>query len=270
MAPDTVTRVDNESRSGEAGVQSDSVEPDGESDSPRLLTDGGEEEEEEEQEEQEEENDDETEESVDTDEENEEAVEPDDGEEEDSDDEEEEEDEEAEEEDEGEVDDEDRDAAVSDEGTRVLHLNLDGLFLDLLGLEVDLNEIRLNITAIPGDGKLVGNLLSAVSGLIDSSPASMLNSIKESLFGLFGSDGDEEGEGKTSRISDALSSVGERVRNAFMNAIQQLPLEEILAGVIRELVSQLLDKPKSALEDDGEEEDSSEDDEGDAESGDEE
>jgi hypothetical protein len=39
--------------------------------------------------------------------------------------------------------------------------------LNLLGLVVDLNTVALNITAIPGAGKLPGNLLCAVANLLN-------------------------------------------------------------------------------------------------------
>ncbi|RRJ31563.1 hypothetical protein [Halocatena pleomorpha] len=59
------------------------------------------------------------------------------------------------------------DEAEDEAETRVLHLDLEGLFLDLLGLEVDLDEVVLDITAVSGPENLLGNLLSAVAGLLD-------------------------------------------------------------------------------------------------------
>jgi len=49
----------------------------------------------------------------------------------------------------------------------VLHLVLGPLDLNLLGLAVHLNTVVLDITAIPGAGNLLGNLLCAVVGLLD-------------------------------------------------------------------------------------------------------
>lgn len=49
----------------------------------------------------------------------------------------------------------------------VLNLVLGPLHLDLLGLNVDLNQVVLNITSQTGAGNLVGNLLCAVTGLLD-------------------------------------------------------------------------------------------------------
>jgi hypothetical protein len=52
-------------------------------------------------------------------------------------------------------------------GCQILDLVLGPLHLDLLGLVVDLNQVHLNITAVPGPGNLLGNLLCAVAHLLD-------------------------------------------------------------------------------------------------------
>ena len=49
----------------------------------------------------------------------------------------------------------------------ILHLDLGPLDLNLLGLHVHLNEVILDIEAIPGPGNLLGNLLCAVAHLLD-------------------------------------------------------------------------------------------------------
>jgi len=49
----------------------------------------------------------------------------------------------------------------------ILNLVLGPLDLNLLGLHVTLNRVRLHIEAIPGPGNLLGNLLCAVAGLLD-------------------------------------------------------------------------------------------------------
>ena len=49
----------------------------------------------------------------------------------------------------------------------ILILDLGPIHLDLLGLVVDLDEIHLDIHAVPGAGNLLGNLLCAVAGLLD-------------------------------------------------------------------------------------------------------
>ena len=49
----------------------------------------------------------------------------------------------------------------------ILTLDLGPIFLDLLGLQVDLSPILLEIRAVPGPGNLLGNLLCALAGLLD-------------------------------------------------------------------------------------------------------
>lgn len=57
-------------------------------------------------------------------------------------------------------------AQVND-GCSILALDLGPLHLDLLGLVIDLEPVVLDITAVPGAGNLLGNLLCAVAGLLD-------------------------------------------------------------------------------------------------------
>jgi hypothetical protein len=69
---------------------------------------------------------------------------------------------------------------------QILHLELGPLDLDLLGLVVHLDRIVLDITAVPGAGNLLGNLLCAVAGLLDNNAplniiADLLNSILDVL-----------------------------------------------------------------------------------------
>jgi hypothetical protein len=49
----------------------------------------------------------------------------------------------------------------------ILNLVLGPLHLNLLGLVVDLNQVNLIITAVPGAGALLGNLLCSVTSLLD-------------------------------------------------------------------------------------------------------
>ena len=49
----------------------------------------------------------------------------------------------------------------------ILHLDLGPLNLNLLGLTVHLDEVVLNVDAVPGPGNLLGNLLCAIAGLLD-------------------------------------------------------------------------------------------------------
>jgi hypothetical protein len=58
---------------------------------------------------------------------------------------------------------------------QILFLDLGPLFLDLLGLQVSLSEVILDITAVPGPGNLLGNLLCALAGLLDPQGQNPLN-----------------------------------------------------------------------------------------------
>jgi hypothetical protein len=55
----------------------------------------------------------------------------------------------------------------------ILHLDLGPLTLNLLGLNVHLNEVILDITATSGPGNLLGNLLCGVSNLLNGSASSL-------------------------------------------------------------------------------------------------
>jgi hypothetical protein len=52
----------------------------------------------------------------------------------------------------------------------ILNLVLGPLDLNLLGLQVHLDRVVLNIVAVAGAGNLLGNLLCAVAGLLDNGP----------------------------------------------------------------------------------------------------
>lgn len=75
--------------------------------------------------------------------------------------------------------------AITDPSCQILHLDLGPLSLDLLGLQIDLSRIVLDITAQTGAGNLLGNLLCAVAGLLDnpSGLARLLNQILGALLG---------------------------------------------------------------------------------------
>ena len=66
---------------------------------------------------------------------------------------------------------------------QILHLDLGPISLDLLGLQVDLSRVVLDITAQAGAGNLLGNLLCAVAGLLDNPGglARLLNQILDIL-----------------------------------------------------------------------------------------
>jgi hypothetical protein len=59
------------------------------------------------------------------------------------------------------------DTAQSSGSCQVLDLVLGPLDLDLLGLQVHLDTVHLNITAQQGPGNLLGNLLCAVANLLN-------------------------------------------------------------------------------------------------------
>ncbi len=80
------------------------------------------------------------------------------------------------------------DLAASDGSCQILHLVLGPLDLDLLGLQVHLDQVVLDITAQSGPGKLLGNLLCAVAGLLDANTGltTILNQIANLLNQLLG------------------------------------------------------------------------------------
>jgi hypothetical protein len=75
----------------------------------------------------------------------------------------------------------------------ILTLNLAPIDLNLLGLHVFLDEVNLLIEAIPGAGALLGNLLCAITGLLDPGGilgggplAGLLTAITDLLNGILG------------------------------------------------------------------------------------
>jgi hypothetical protein len=78
-------------------------------------------------------------------------------------------------------------AAIGTQATcPILHLDLGPLTLNILGLQIDLSRVVLDITAIPGAGNLLGNLLCAVANLLNDPTglANLLNQILDFLAGL--------------------------------------------------------------------------------------
>ncbi len=77
-------------------------------------------------------------------------------------------------------------AAAAPAACNVLNLVLGPLNLNLLGLVVTLNQVHLTITAVPGAGNLLGNLLCAVANLLNgagslSTLSALLNQILTAL-----------------------------------------------------------------------------------------
>lgn len=80
-------------------------------------------------------------------------------------------------------------SGVSAASCDILNLVLGPLDLNLLGLEVHLDQVVLDIVAASGAGNLLGNLLCAVAGLLDGGAllgqiAGLLNQILAILNGL--------------------------------------------------------------------------------------
>jgi hypothetical protein len=69
-------------------------------------------------------------------------------------------------------------------GCEVLDLVLGPLDLDLLGLVVHLDRVVLNITAVPGAGNLVGNLICAIVGLLDGGPLGQIVALLNQILAL--------------------------------------------------------------------------------------
>lgn len=67
----------------------------------------------------------------------------------------------------------------------ILHLTLGPLDLNLLGLVVHLNQVNLDITAQSGPGNLLGNLLCAVTHLLDNGgPLTSISNLLNRIFAL--------------------------------------------------------------------------------------
>ena len=69
----------------------------------------------------------------------------------------------------------------------ILSLVLGPLHLDLLGLQIDLNQVVLDITAQAGAGNLLGNLLCSITGLLDAgSLGQQVVNLLNQLIGILG------------------------------------------------------------------------------------
>ena len=76
-------------------------------------------------------------------------------------------------------------------GCNILNLVLGPLDLNLLGLAVHLDQVVLDITAVPGAGNLLGNLLCAVANLLNGLNlnllgGALLNTLTQLLNNLVG------------------------------------------------------------------------------------
>lgn len=79
-----------------------------------------------------------------------------------------------------------RTAAAAAPACDVLNLDLRPISLDLLGLQVDLSRVVLNVVAQSGAGNLLGNLLCAVVGLLDGGLAGALGRLTNLLNQILG------------------------------------------------------------------------------------
>ncbi len=77
-------------------------------------------------------------------------------------------------------------AAARGAACDILHLVLGPLDLDLLGLQIHLNRVVLNIDADPGPGNLLGNLLCSVAGLLDGGLNGLLGRLTRLLNRILG------------------------------------------------------------------------------------
>jgi hypothetical protein len=78
-------------------------------------------------------------------------------------------------------------AATKAIGCGILHLELGPLDLDLLGLVVHLDRVVLDITAVPGAGNLLGNLLCSLTNLLNGGgPLAQIVNLLNQILGLLG------------------------------------------------------------------------------------
>ena len=85
----------------------------------------------------------------------------------------------------------------------ILNLVLGPINLDLLGLVVRTNRINIRIDAVPGPGNLLGNLLCAITGILDPQAASTRE--------------------EAAALNSILALVGRRWRTASGIALAALP-----------------------------------------------
>jgi hypothetical protein len=65
----------------------------------------------------------------------------------------------------------------------ILHLVLGPLDLNLLGLQIHLNQVVLDISAQPGPGNLLGNLLCTVANLLNGTELGALVNLLNQILG---------------------------------------------------------------------------------------
>lgn len=75
---------------------------------------------------------------------------------------------------------------IAQASCQILDLVLGPLDLDLLGLVVHLDTVHLSITAEQGPGNLLGNLLCAITGLLDPSQVNSLLVVLNQILQIIG------------------------------------------------------------------------------------
>ena len=153
--------------------------------------------------------------------------------------------------------------AEEDESTTVLFLDLYGLDLDLLGLEIQLHQLVLDVFATEGDGNLLGNLLSGVAGLGDGDllPSGLSDMMPEdglsgmlpggdkikNTLGLGGGGESEEGEGqdrKEGQEGEESGGLLSSTASSIRESVPSLPVKQLLIEVIAGVIKQLLESPE--------------------------
>ena len=114
---------------------------------------------------------------------------------------------------------------------RILHLVLGPLDLDLLGLEVHLNRVVLDIVARRGPGRLLGNLLCAVAHLLDPPrPRALANRLNQ----ILRISQMVTNQPVTGTAANALTLAGMVDVNRFVTRNGHLFAQGLLSGVVRD------------------------------------
>ena len=80
-----------------------------------------------------------------------------------------------------------RSAPVPQASCQILRLSIGAIDLNLLGLTVHLNPVLLVITAVPGPGNLLGNLLCAIANLLNGGgPLAQIVALLNQILALLG------------------------------------------------------------------------------------
>lgn len=74
--------------------------------------------------------------------------------------------------------------AASTASCQLLHLELGPIDLNLLGLRVQTNQIVVDVTAEPGPGNLLGNLLCSVASLLNGGSTNAVANLLNQILGV--------------------------------------------------------------------------------------